>query len=46
MGEYFTKSNSFRANVNVELELSNYAIKTDLKMQQELIHRILLKGLI
>ena len=46
MGEYFTKSNSLGANVNVELELSNYAIKTDLKMQQELIHRILLKGLI
>ena len=30
----------------VELYLSNYATKTDLKMQQELIHQILLKRLI
>ena len=27
MGEYFPKPNSFRANVNVALDLSNYATK-------------------
>ena len=31
MSEYFTKPNSLGANVKVELELSNYATKTDLK---------------
>ena len=31
MGEYFMKPNSLGANVNVELDLSNYVTKTDLK---------------
>ena len=31
MNEYFPKINSFGANVKVELDLSNYAIKPDLK---------------
>ena len=31
MGEYFPKSNSLGANVEVELDLSNYATKSDLK---------------
>ena len=46
MSEYFPKPHSLGANVKVELYLSNYATKTDLKMQQELIHQILLKRLI
>ena len=43
MSEYFPKPNFLGAIVKVELDLSNYATKTDLKMQQDLIHRILLK---
>ena len=31
MSEYFPKLNSLGANVKVELDLSNYATKTDLK---------------
>ena len=31
MSEYFPKPNSLGANVKVELDLSNYATKTDLK---------------
>ena len=31
MSEYFTKPNSLGANVKVELDLSNYATKSDLK---------------
>ena len=31
MSKYFQKSNSFRENVKLELDLSNYARKTDLK---------------
>ena len=31
MSEYFLKPNSFRANVKVELDLSNYATKAKLK---------------
>ena len=31
MNEYLPKPNSLGANVNVELGLSNYATKTDLK---------------
>ena len=31
MSEYFPKPNSLLANVKVELDLSNYATKTDLK---------------
>ena len=39
MNEYFSKPNSL-----VELDLSNYATKTDLKIQQELIHHFFLKN--
>ena len=46
MSECFRKKNSLGANVKVELDLSNYAKKQIQKMQQELIHRILLKRLI
>ena len=46
MSEYFPKPKSSGANVKVELDFSNYAIKAYLKMQQELIHRILPKRLI
>ena len=35
MSEYFPKASSLGANVKVELDLSNYATKADLKMQQE-----------
>ena len=31
MSEYFPKPNFLGPNVNVELDLSNYAIKTDFK---------------
>ena len=31
MSEYFTKSNSLGANAKIELDLSNYATKTNLK---------------
>ena len=31
MSEYFPKPNSVEANVKVELDLSNYATKADLK---------------
>ena len=31
MSEYYPKPNSLGANVNVELDLSNYATKTDLQ---------------
>ena len=41
--EHFPKPNSSGANVKVELDLSNYAIKTDLNMQQVLMHHLLLK---
>ena len=43
MSEYFPKSKSLGENVKVELDLSNYATKADLKMQQVLTHQILLK---
>ena len=32
MSEYFTKPKSLEANVKVELDLSNYATKVDLKI--------------
>ena len=35
MSEYFPKPNSFGANVKFELDLSNYATKTDLKNTAE-----------
>ena len=44
MSEYFSKRKSLGTNVKVQLDLSNYATKADLKMQQVLIHRILLKN--
>ena len=43
MSECFAKPNSIGANAKVELVLSNYTTKTDLKMQQVLIHHLLLK---
>ena len=46
MSEYFPNPNSLGVNVKVELDLSNYATKTDLKMQQVLIIQNLLKMLI
>ena len=33
MSKYFSKPKSLEANVKVELDLSNYATKVDLKMQ-------------
>ena len=39
MSQYFPKPyRSFGGNINVKVNLSNYATKSDLKMQQELIH--------
>ena len=38
MSKYFPKPKSLGANVKIELDLSNYATKADLQMQQELIH--------
>ena len=46
MSEYFRKPNSFGANVNVELDLSNYATKSDLENATGAIHHLLLKRLI
>ena len=43
MSEYFPKPNSLGPSVKVELDLSNHATKTDLKMQQEFIYHLLLK---
>ena len=44
MSEYFPKPKSLGANAKVELDLSNYATKADLK--QVLIYQNLLKRLI
>ena len=46
MSEYFPESKSLGGKVKVELDLSNYAAKADLKMQEVLIHQNLLKRLI
>ena len=46
MNEYFPEPKSSGRRKKVELDLSNYASKTDLNMQQELIHQLLLKRLI
>ena len=46
MSEYFPKPISLEANENVELDLSNYAAKADLKMHKVLIHQNMLKKLI
>ena len=43
MGDYFPETKSLGGRVKVELGLSNYATKRDLKLQQELIHHIFLK---
>ena len=43
MSEYFPEPKSLGANVKVELDLSNYATKADLKNAAELIHWLLLK---
>ena len=45
MSEYFPEPKSL-GKVKVELDLSKYAMKTDLKMQQVLIRQNLLKKLI
>ena len=46
MSEYFPKPKPLGAIVKAGLDLSNCATKSDLKMQQDLIHWILLKRLI
>ena len=46
MSEYFPQPKSSGGRVKVELDLSNYATKADLKMQQVLINQNLLKRLI
>ena len=43
MSEYFPEPKSLGGRVKVELDLSNYATKADLKMQQVLMHQNLLK---
>ena len=44
MNEYFPKPNPLGTNVKVELGLSDYTTKIDLKMQHEWIHHLLLKN--
>ena len=46
MSEYFPQPNLFRGSVKIELDLSSYESKSDLKMEQVLIHQNLLKPLI
>ena len=46
MSEYFPEPKSSGRRVKVELDLSNYATKADLKNKQVLIHQTLLKKLI
>ena len=46
ISEYFAKPKCLGGNVKVELDLSSYPTKEDLKMQQMMINRILLKRLI
>ena len=46
MTEYFPKPKSLGASIKVELYLSDYATKADLKIHQVLIHRMFLKRLI
>ena len=39
MSQYFPKPyEPFGGDINVKVDLSNYATKADLKMQQELVH--------
>ena len=42
----FPKAKPYVANVKDDLDLSNYAIKADLKMQHVLLYQILLKEVI
>ena len=46
MSEYFSEPKFFEERVKVEVDVSNYATKADLKMQKVLIHQSLLKRLI
>ena len=46
MSGNFPKPKPLGTNVKIELDLSNHVTKTDLNLQQELIHHILLKRLI
>ena len=46
MTEYFPKPKSFRERVKINLDLSNYAAKVNLKMQQLFIYQNLIKWLI
>ena len=46
MSEYFPEPKSSGERVKVELDLSYYATKADLKMQKVLIHQNLLKRLV
>ena len=46
MSEHFPKQKYFGRRVEIELDLSSYATKEDLKKQQILIHRNLLIRLI
>ena len=46
MREYFPELKPLRGRLKVELCLSNYSAKADLKMQQVWIHQNLLKKLI
>ena len=43
---YFPEPFTNRNKIEVPLDLSNYAIKSDLKTRQVLIHRKLLKNII
>ena len=45
MSEYIPEPKTL-GKVNVELDFTNYATKTDVKMQQELKQHLLLKRLI
>ena len=46
MSEYFPELKSSGGRVKIDLDLSNYAVKVDLKNPKVLIHRIYLKRLI
>ena len=46
LSEYFPKLKFFEERVKLELDLSNYGTKADLKKQQVLIHQNLIKRLI
>ena len=43
---HFTRAKPLETNVEVELDLSNYATKSDFKMPQVLKHQRMLKRLI